>query len=285
MRIDGHTRLAGVIAKPIKHSISPFIHNMAYHLTDTNAVYLALEVDPKDLGKAVENIKLYHMLGANVSMPYKSEVIQFLDELDETAREIGAVNTIINRHGCLIGYNTDGVGFFQSLPDFNLKGKNLTILGAGGATSAIISQAVKEGVKRVFVFSRSKNLSKTEDRLTQLSKRLSHAIVVQAIEDLSALDTAVGQSALLVNATGVGMDGKSLPIPNSFIFPKHILVADIAYSPMKTPFLQMASKQGISTVNGLGMLLYQAERAFELMTGKAMPTEPIKNALLKHFAE
>ena len=88
-----------------------------------------------------------------------------------------------------------------------------------------------------------------------------------------------------MNATGVGMDGKSLPIPNSFIFPKHILVADVAYSPMKTPFLQMASEQGLSTVNGLGMLLYQADRAFEMMTGKVMPTELIKNALLKHFAE
>ena len=103
MKIDGHTRLAVVIAKPIKHSISPFIHNMAYDLTDTNAVYLAFEVDRENLEQAVENIRLHHMLGANISMPYKQEVITYLDELDESALLIGAVNTIVNQIGRLIG--------------------------------------------------------------------------------------------------------------------------------------------------------------------------------------
>lgn len=281
MKIDGHTRLAAVIAKPIKHSISPFIHNMAYDLTDTNAVYLAFEVEREGLGQAVENIRLHQMLGANISMPYKQEVITYLDELDESAFLIGAVNTIVNQNGRLIGYNTDGFGFFRSLSNFHIKGKNLTILGAGGAASAIIGQAMLDGVGKVCVFDLRDRLAGHQERIEQLSRRLGHPIQLLAVEDLAALTDAVNQSDLFINATGLGMDGKSLPIPSDFVFPKGLLVADMTYCPAETPFLRLAREQGLQTVNGLGMLLYQAEKAFELMTGKKMPSEEIKNALIE----
>ena len=281
MKIDGHTRLAAVIAKPIKHSISPFIHNMAYDLTDTNAVYLAFEVDRENLEQAVENIRLHQMLGANISMPYKQEVITFLDELDESAFLIGAVNTIVNQNGRLIGYNTDGFGFFRSLSNFHIKGKNLTILGTGGAASAIIGQAVLGGVEKVCVFDPRDRLAGHKERVVQLSRRLGHPIQLLAVEDLAALTDAVNQSDLFINATGLGMDGKSLPIPSDFVFPKGLPVADMTYCPAETPFLRLAREQGLQTVNGLGMLLYQAEKAFELMTGKKMPSEEIKKALIE----
>lgn len=281
MKIDGHTRLAAVIAKPIKHSISPFIHNMAYDLTDTNAVYLAFEVDRENLEQAVENIRLHQMLGANISMPYKQEVITYLDELDESALLIGAVNTVVNQNGRLIGYNTDGFGFFRSLSNFHIKGKNLTILGAGGAASAIIGQAMLDGVGKVCVFDLRDRLAGHQERIEQLSRRLGHPIQLLAVEDLAALTDAVNQSDLFINATGLGMDGKSLPIPSDFVFPKGLLVADMTYCPAETPFLRLAREQGLQTVNGLGMLLYQAEKAFELMTGKKMPSEEIKNALIE----
>lgn len=281
MKIDGHTRLAAVIAKPIKHSISPFIHNMAYALTDTNAVYLAFEVEREGLGQAVENIRLHQMLGANISMPYKQEVITYLDELDESALLIGAVNTIVNQNGRLIGYNTDGFGFFRSLSNFHIKGKNLTILGAGGAASAIIGQAMLDGVGKVCVFDLRDRLAGHQERMGQMSRRLGHPIQLLAVEDLVALTDAVNQSDLFINATGIGMDGKSLPIPSDFVFPKGLLVADMTYCPAETPFLRLAREQGLQTVNGLGMLLYQAEKAFELMTGKKMPSEEIKKALLE----
>ena len=281
MKIDGHTRLAAVIAKPIKHSISPFIHNMAYDLTDTNAVYLAFEVDRENLEQAVENIRLHQMLGANISMPYKQEVITYLDELDESALLIGAVNTIVNQNGRLIGYNTDGFGFFRSLSNFHIKGKNLTILGAGGAASAIIGQAMLDGVGKVCVFDLRDRLAGHQERMGQMSRRLGHPIQLLAVEDLAALTDAVNQSDLFINATGLGMDGKSLPIPSDFVFPKGLLVADMTYCPAETPFLRLAREQGLQTVNGLGMLLYQAEKAFELMTGKKMPSEEIKKALLE----
>lgn len=281
MKIDGHTRLAAVIAKPIKHSISPFIHNMAYDLTDTNAVYLAFEVDRENLEQAVENIRLHQMLGANISMPYKQEVITYLDELDESALLIGAVNTVVNQNGRLIGYNTDGFGFFRSLSNFHIKGKNLTILGAGGAASAIIGQAMLDGVEKVCVFDLRDRLAGHQERMGQMSRRLGHPIQLLAVEDLVALTDAVNQSDLFINATGIGMDGKSLPIPSDFVFPKGLLVADMTYCPAETPFLRLAREQGLQTVNGLGMLLYQAEKAFELMTGKKMPSEEIKKALLE----
>ena len=281
MKIDGHTRLAAVIAKPIKHSISPFIHNMAYDLIDTNAVYLAFEVDRENLEQAVENIRLHQMLGANISMPYKQEVITYLDELDESALLIGAVNTIVNQNGRLIGYNTDGFGFFRSLSNFHIKGKNLTILGAGGAASAIIGQAMMDGVEKVCVFDLRDRLAGHQERMGQMSRRLGHPIQLLAVEDLVALTDAVNQSDLFINATGIGMDGKSLPIPSDFVFPKGLLVADMTYCPAETPFLRLAREQGLQTVNGLGMLLYQAEKAFELMTGKKMPSEEIKKALIE----
>ena len=281
MKIDGHTRLAAVIAKPIKHSISPFIHNMAYDLTDTNAVYLAFEVEREGLGQAVENIRLHQMLGANISMPYKQEVITYLDELDESALLIGAVNTIVNQNGRLIGYNTDGFGFFRSLSNFHIKGKNLTILGAGGAASAIIGQAMLDGVEKICVFDLRDRLAGHQEKIEQMSRRLGHPIQLLAVEDLAALTDAVNQSDLFINATGLGMDGKSLPIPSDFVFPKGLLVADMTYCPAETPFLRLAREQGLQTVNGLGMLLYQAEKAFELMTGKKMPSEKIKKALLE----
>lgn len=281
MKIDGHTRLAAVIAKPIKHSISPFIHNMAYDLTDTNAVYLAFEVDRENLEQAVENIRLHQMLGANISMPYKQEVITYLDELDESALLIGAVNTVVNQNGRLIGYNTDGFGFFRSLSNFHIKGKNLTILGAGGAASAIIGQAMLDGVEKVCVFDLRDRLAGHQERMGQMSRRLGHPIQLLAVEYLAALTDAVNQSDLFINATGLGMDGKSLPIPSDFTFPKGLLVADMAYCPAETPFLRLAREQGLQTVNGLSMLLYQAEKAFELMTGKKMPSEEIKKALLE----
>ena len=281
MKIDGHTRLAAVIAKPIKHSISPFIHNMAYDLTDTNAVYLAFEVDRENLEQAVENIRLHQMLGANISMPYKQEVITYLDELDESALLIGAVNTIVNQNGRLIGYNTDGFGFFRSLSNFHIKGKNLTILGAGGAASAIIGQAMLDGVEKVCVFDLRDRLAGHQEKIEQMSRRLGHPIQLLAVEDLAALSDAVNQSDLFINATGLGMDGKSLPIPRDFAFPKGLLVADMTYCPAETPFLRLAREQGLQTVNGLGMLLYQAEKAFELMTGKKMPSEEIKKALIE----
>ena len=275
MKIDGHTRLAAVVAKPIKHSISPFIHNTAFEKTAVNGVYLAWEIEAEDLEATVANIRRYDMFGINLSMPYKQEVIQYLDELAPSARLIGAVNTVVNENGTLIGYNTDGKGFFKSLPSFAIQGKKITILGAGGAATAIIAQAALDQAEEIFVFTRQSSHDKTVSKMAAISRQTKSRIQVLNLEDSALLQEKINQSALLVNGTSVGMDGESLPLVESIQLPAKILVADVIYKPFETPFLKWARSQKVEAVNGLGMLLYQAAEAFELWTGQPMPCQEI----------
>ena len=283
MKIDGYTRLAAVVANPIKHSISPFIHNSAFEATNTNGVYVAWEVEATDLAETVANIRRYQMFGINLSMPYKEQVIPYLDQLSEEARLIGAVNTVVNREGTLIGYNTDGKGFFKSLPSFKISGKRMVLLGAGGAAKAILTQAILDGVSQISVFVRSASLEKTRPYLKKLQIETGFKVDLFALEDAQELQENIRKADLLVNATSVGMDGTSQPIPTGIVLPKQLLVADVIYQPFETPFLQWARSQGNHAFNGLGMLLYQAAEAFELWTGKEMPTDQIWELLKQKY--
>ena len=283
MKIDGYTRLAAVVANPIKHSISPFIHNSAFEATNTNGVYLAWEVDATELAETVANIRRYQMYGINLSMPYKEEVIPYLDQLSEEGCLIGAVNTVVNREGTLIGYNTDGKGFFKSLPSFKISGKRMVLLGAGGAAKAILAQAILDGVSQISVFVRTSSMEKTRPYLEKLQKATGFRVDLFALEDVQELQDSIIQADLLVNATSVGMDGVSQPIPTSIVLPEKLLVADVIYQPFETPFLKWARKQGNQSINGLGMLLYQAAEAFQLWTGKEMPTDQIWESLKQKY--
>ena len=283
MKIDGYTRLAAVVANPIKHSISPFIHNQAFEATHTNGVYVAWEVEATDLAETVANVRRYQMYGINLSMPYKEQVISYLDQLSEEARLIGAVNTVVNREGTLIGYNTDGKGFFKSLPSFKISRKRLVLLGAGGAAKAILAQAILDGVSQISVFVRSSSMEKTRPYLEKIQNTTGFRVDLLALEDVQELQDSITQADLLVNATSVGMDGFSQPIPTSIVLPEKLLVADVIYQPFETPFLKWARNQGNQSINGLGMLLYQAAEAFELWTGKEMPTDQIWELLKQKY--
>ena len=283
MKIDGYTRLAAVVANPIKHSISPFIHNSAFEATNTNGVYLAWEVDEAELAETVANIRRYQMFGINLSMPYKEQVIPYLDQLSAEACLIGAVNTVVNREGTLIGYNTDGKGFFKSLPSFKISRKRLVLLGAGGAAKAILAQAILDGVSQISVFVRSSSIEKTRPYLEKIQNATGFRVDLFALEDIQELQDSITQADLLVNATSVGMDGSSQPIPTSIVLPEKLMVADVIYQPFETPFLKWARNQGNQSINGLGMLLYQAAEAFELWTGKEMPTDQIWELLKQKY--
>ena len=283
MKIDGYTRLAAVVANPIKHSISPFIHNSAFEATNTNGVYLAWEVDATELAETVANIRRYKMYGINLSMPYKEQVIPYLDQLSEEACLIGAVNTVVNREGTLIGYNTDGKGFFKSLPSFKISRKRLVLLGAGGAAKAILAQAILDGVSQISVFVRSSSMEKTRPYLEKIQNATGFRVDLFALEDVQDLQDSITKADLLVNATSVGMDGSSQPIPTSIVLPEKLMVADVIYQPFETPFLKWARNQGNQSINGLGMLLYQAAEAFELWTGKEMPTDQIWESLKQKY--
>ena len=286
MNIDGYTRLAAVVAKPIKHSISPFIHNLAFDRTGINGVYLAWEIAKEDLAVTMDNIKRYDMFGVNISMPYKQAVIPHLDQLSKSAQLIGAVNTVIPRDGQLIGHNTDGIGFFKSLEKlagFQVQGKVMTILGGGGAATAIISQAALDGAAKIYIFSRSQSLERHAATAQKISLETQVPIEVLPLEDSDLLQAKIFQSRLLVNGTSVGMDGQTLLIDEETILPQHLLVVDVIYQPFETPFLNFAKQQGAKTVNGLGMLLFQAAEAFQIWTGKEMPTDYIWEELVQKY--
>ncbi len=286
MRIDGYTRMAAVIAEPIRHSISPFIHNHAYQLTATNAVYLAWEVAEEQVEQSLQQLRVLDMLGANISMPYKKKVLPYLDQVDESAQLIGSVNTIVQKDGCLTGYNTDGLGFLKSLPKtFSIKNKKLVLLGAGGAATAIVLEAIRQGVAEIHLFVRPESLAKYQAIYSPLSEALSFSIVLHDLSSWDQVNAMMVGADLLINATGLGMDGGSLPVPKDFTFPKGCLVADLAYFPAKTPFLQLAEEQELQTVNGLGMLFHQAALAFELMTYKTFPEQEVWQALKLEYPE
>lgn len=284
-QIDGQTGLAVVIGNPIKHSLSPFIHNLAFDETNINAVYLAWEVAEKNLVQVLHNIRSLDMLGVNLSMPYKQLAMWYPEELSDSARLIGAINTIVNRNGKLTGYNTDGTGFFRSLEvkyDFRPQDKVISVIGGGGAALAIIVEAARLKAKKIQVFARKSNsYAPLEKKLATVADLTKSNIQLFDLNQPEIMQPAVNASDLLVNASSVGMDGKSSPVSANLTLPGDLLVADVIYKSLQTPFLQWADAQGAKTENGLGMLIYQAAESFKLWTGKAMPVEIIEKEL-KH---
>lgn len=286
MNIDGHTRLAAVVATPIKHSISPFIHNYAFDKTGVNGVYVAWDIPENELAATVANVKRYDMFGINISMPYKRAIMAYMDQLTDSAQLIGAVNTVINRDGQLIGHNTDGIGFFKSLEayaHFNVKDKVVTILGAGGAGTAIIAQAALNGARKITVFNQTKYLEETIEKANTIAQVTGVHLEVFPVENWELIQEKIMESDLLVNATSVGMDGKSMLLKENTVFPESIQIADVIYQPFETPFLKFVRSKGLPAINGLGMLLFQAAEAFEAWTGEKMPTDDIWQALEEKY--
>ena len=286
MQIDGHTRMAAVVARPIRHSISPFIHNYAFDASGINGVYVAWDIPEEDLEESVQNVRRYDMFGINISMPYKQVVIPFLDELNQAAQLIGAVNTVVNRQGQLIGYNTDGYGFFKALEKddgFTVKDKIMTILGGGGAATSLIVQAALNGAKKINIFNQTQFLEETKAKAEKYAAATGVELEVFPVEDQALIQEKILESDLLVNATSVGMDGQSMVIANNTVLPAGLRVADVIYQPFETPFLNYARSKGLKASNGLGMLLYQAAKAFELWTDQSMPTDQIWQELEKRY--
>ena len=280
MEINGYTRMAAVLAHPIKHSLSPFIHNRAFELTNENAIYLAWDLeDEKILEQTINNVRTLDMYGLNISMPYKQKAVEFIAELSEEAQLIGAVNTIVNQKGKLIGYNTDGQGFFRAL-NFKPRHKKITLIGGGGAAISIIVQAALLEMHEVTVFARhSASYARLEQRLEKLSHQTKITIKLYDLADHSRLQKEIMTSDLLVNATPVGMSGEAMPFPTSILLPPGILVVDTIYKVRETPMMKWAKNQGRTTMNGVGMLIHQAAASFELWTGKKMPVEQIRQEL------
>ena len=271
------TKSVGIIGSPIRHSISPIFQQAALDYYGIDAIYEAWEVEPPSLPEYIRQLRSPNTLGINVTVPHKEAVIPLLDGVDDFASAAGAVNTIINEDGNLVGHNTDGVGFLKALEDnghFQPQGRKVLVLGAGGSAKAVALALSSRGVTEVAIANR------TLERATRLAEIIStHGPKVDAMSLTDSTETLVrkaGESDLIVNCTTLGMkygfDEHSSPMRSKQI-PATALVFDLVYNPIETPLLREAKRAGAATLGGLAMLVYQGAASFEMWTGKKAPVE------------
>lgn len=282
--ISGKTKLTGFFAKPASHSLSPLMHNLAFSHWGIDAVYLAFEVDQTNLRQAVKSIRTLDMLGVNVSMPNKTAVLAYLDQLSPEAELIGAVNTIVHQEQRLIGYNTDGMGFVRSVNKTGhpIKNQKIVVLGAGGAAKAIVVQMALEGAQEITIYKRlNATFLPLKEYFAKVSEKTGCPIRLHDYADESQLALDLSQANLLINATDIGMGSKKdqLPIADVKLLHSQLAVFDLIYSPSETRLIQEAKKMGIKAYNGLGMLIHQGAIAFELWTHQEMPVQNIRERL------
>jgi len=253
------------IGYPIKSSKSPSLHNVGYKALgiEDQFIYLRAQVKPENLKMAVEGIKGLGIRGVSVTMPHKQEIMKYLDEVDETAKKIGAVNTVVNDDGKLIGYNTDWVGAVVALEKkTNLKGKKVAVIGAGGASRAIVYGLTKKGAK-VKIFNRS--IEKGEELAKEFDCGFGEIGEMREIGDYN----------IIINATSVGMNSDESPIDKELLN-KNQIVFDVIYSPKETKLIKEAKEKGAKVVYGYEMLLYQAVEQFKLYTGLEAPVKEME---------
>ncbi|EOF59961.1 shikimate 5-dehydrogenase [Enterococcus hirae EnGen0127] len=282
--ISGKTKLTGFFAKPASHSLSPLMHNLAFSHWGIDAVYLAFEVDQTNLRQAVGSIRTLDMLGVNVSMPNKTTVLAYLDQLSPEAELIGAVNTIVHQEQRLIGYNTDGMGFVRSVNETGhpIKNQKIVVLGAGGAAKAIVVQMALEGAQEITIYKRlNATFLPLKEYFAKVSEKTGCPIRLHDYADESQLALDLSQANLLINATDIGMGSKKdqLPIADVKLLHSQLAVFDLIYSPSETRLIQEAKKMGIKAYNGLGMLIHQGAIAFELWTHREMPVQNVRERL------
>lgn len=283
-RITGYTELVGLLATPIRHSKSPIMHNTAFAKLGLDYAYLAFDIQPDQLEDSVKGLKALGARGWNVSMPYKTAMMQYMDHITPVAKLCNAVNTVINDHGILTGTITDGTGYMRALKEANIDiiGKKMTIVGAGGAATAITVQAALDGVKEISIFNNQDAFfERAQQNAQNITEQTNCLVHVYPLEDKELLKQQIQESAIFVNATNVGMgkmEGQMI-LPSIDFLRKDIVVSDVIYMPEKTKLLEEAEKLGCQTINGLGMMLYQGAEAFKLWTGQDMPIADVKAVL------
>ena len=270
--IDAQTKLYGIIGNPVRHSLSPMIHNGAFKRMGWNAVYLAFEV--KNVEEALRGIRGLGVRGVSVTIPFKTKVVPFLDKVEGLAKKIGAVNTIVNREGKLIGYNTDCDGALEALEEkMSLRGKRVVLLGAGGAARAIGFGLMERGCRLIVV-------NRSEKRGNGLSRVLGCDYL--PISSLAKMKAGELEADVTINATSVGMfpRNKKTPVPKRLL-KQGMMVMDIVYEPLQTKLLREAKEKGCLTINGLEMLVRQGVAQFMIWTGRRPDLKQMRNDLYK----
>ncbi len=281
-RITGHTGLLALIGSPVGHSGSPAMYNYSFQRLGLDYVYVALDIKEHEVKDAIAAIKLFRMRGANVTMPDKTEAAKYMDELSPAAQIIGAVNTIVNENGKLIGHITDGEGFVRNLEDHDIsvKGKKITVAGGGGAATAIQVQCALDGAREITIFNiKDAFFEHTLQTAEKIKKTVPEcAVNVYDIADTERMTEEICGSDIFANATIVGMK----PMENESVvkdlcaFRPGLVVADAVYNPKETRLLREANEAGCICIGGQGMLLWQGVAAFKLYTGMEMPVEEVK---------
>lgn len=275
MILTGETTVVGVFGDPVAHSLSPAMHNRAFAALDMNWVYVPFHVKGDALGRAVDGVRALGLAGVNVTVPHKVSVMPFLDEIDDEARMVGAVNTIVNRSGRLVGYNTDGRGFVRSLERQGgraIEGAHVAVIGAGGAAQAIVCSLARANAATIAIANR------TVEKAIRLANSVSKELGAEAVaisNEGPEIESALERADIVIQATTLGMHPREdvpPPFPVDALRPD-ALVCDIVYNPRETSLIRAARHRGCDVLTGEGMLVYQGAVAFELWTGEEAPDE------------
>lgn len=276
MKIKGSTNIVGLIGHPVEHSFSPPMHNAAFDALNMDYAYVAFDVNSNDLKSAIEGAESLNIKGFNVTIPHKVDVMQYLDELDEVARLIGAVNTIDFKN--LKGYNTDGIGAVKAIGEVtSIKNKNVVVAGAGGASRAISFYIAKYGAESLTILNR--NEVKAESLASDVSD--SGLIGEVASDSINAIGNYMESADVLIDTTPLGMHPNinDEPIVKADMMDEDLVVFDAVYNPNETVLIKEAIKANAKPVYGIKMLLYQGAESFKIWTGKTAPVDVMEKAL------
>lgn len=281
-KISATTSLYAFIASPAHHSKSPLMHNCAFKELGVNSVYLAFDIESDKLKDTIKGFKAMGVKGANISMPHKQNIIPYLDQISTASRLCNAVNTIVLKDNKYYGTITDGIGFIKSLEEKNwsINSNKITMVGAGGASTAIMVQMALDGAKEIVVYNRTIREEFIEI-INNTSKETGCLITLKPLSDTSSLRQDMQDSYLFINTTGVGMEPmlNQSVVPDSSYFHPDLKVVDIIYQPAVTKMLQMALDAGCEIMNGELMLLYQGAESFKIWTDLEMPINKVKKVL------
>ncbi|MHA1146317.1 MAG: shikimate dehydrogenase [Candidatus Helarchaeota archaeon] len=281
INLSGKTKIVTLIGNPVEHSMSPRMHTVAFKEIGVDAIYIATRVDNDKVGSAINGIRAFNFLGANVTIPHKIEAMKYVDEIDPLAQQIGAINTIVNDDGYLRATNTDGLGFMRSLKEANvtLKNKRAVMVGAGGAARAIsfyllteVDELLMTDIKKEVAMALISNLKKTYGE-----KKISFFESTK-----ENLKEALEPAHLLLNCTPVGMSPQADKTPVSAdLLRSDLVVFDAVYNPLETLLIKNARAKGALTISGIKMFLYQGVEAFERWTKKKAPVEIMEKIIIE----
>ena len=277
-----NTQIVGLIGHPIKHTFSPFIHNVGFEINKLDYIYLPFDIPPANLKNGIKGIVTLNIKGFNVTIPHKEKIMEFMSNISEEASIVGSINTVVNEMGKLSGYNTDVTGILETLSPYKkeISGETISIIGSGGAARAVIYTLIRHfKPKKIFLINRTEQRAESLKSYFKAKMKFDGLSVKELFPP--GLVPILKDSKLIINSTPVGMypedDDAVITLDDSFV--KGQIIFDLVYNPIKTKLMQIAEKKGAITLDGLNMLVYQAAGAFKLWTGEELPIEKLHKSL------